>query len=82
MQMYDGHSNYVRSLAFVGKYLCSASEDHTVRVYDLDSKEHHGTLHGHTSGVWASESVFGKLWTGGDDTLIKVWDPHTLRVWA
>ena len=31
MQMYDGHNNYVRSLCVFGPYMCSASEDHTLR---------------------------------------------------
>ena len=33
--MFDGHSNYVRGICFFDNYMCSASEDHTVRIWDL-----------------------------------------------
>jgi WD40 repeat protein len=74
-QMYDGHTNYVRSICFLDGLLCSASEDHTIRVFDLVSGQHKKWLTGHTAGVWCVVEVYGKIWSGSFDTTIKVWDP-------
>ena len=52
VQMYDGHSNWVRSLCVFGSMMASASEDHVIRVWDIQTAQTVAALIGHTSGVW------------------------------
>jgi len=76
----DGHTAWVRSLAFShdGKILASGSHDHSIRLWNVD-----GTcssiLTGHTSGVQSvCFSPDGKtLASGSNDKTIRLWNIST-----
>jgi hypothetical protein len=74
---YDGHNNYVRAVALKDGVLCTASEDHTARVWEVDTARTISVLSGHTQGVRCIAFVYGTVWTGSDDKTIKLWDPST-----
>lgn len=44
-----GHDNWVRGLVFHqgGKFIISASDDKTIRVWDVKNKRNHKTLEAH-----------------------------------
>jgi WD40 repeat protein len=48
-----GHDNWVRGLIFHpgGKYILSASDDKTLRIWDIKNKRNHKTLEAHTHFV-------------------------------
>lgn len=45
----NGHDNWVRGIVFHpgGKYMISASDDKTIRVWDIHNKRCHKTLYAH-----------------------------------
>lgn len=45
----NGHDNWVRGIVFHpgGKYVISASDDKTIRVWDIQHKRCHKTLYAH-----------------------------------
>lgn len=63
-----GHDNWVRGLVFHpgGKYVISASDDKTLRIWDLANKRNMKTLlaHGHfctTVGMLSNHFFFSQL---------------------
>ncbi|KAF4519719.1 hypothetical protein B566_EDAN003969 [Ephemera danica] len=73
-----GHDNWVRGLSFHpgGKFLVSASDDKTLRVWDLRNKRCMKTLEAHSHFCTAVD--FHKtrpfVITGGVDQVLKVWE--------
>ena len=84
LQQFTGHSNYVRTVVMLSSSrVCSASEDHTLKIFEVggSSSEAVATLAGHKAGVWAVVEVGERIWSGGEDSSILVWDgsaPYTL----
>ncbi|MFB2975092.1 CHAT domain-containing protein [Microseira sp. BLCC-F43] len=72
----QGHKNRVNSVTWSpnGKILASASDDNTIKLWNLEGKEI-GTLEGHTAAVNSiSISPNGKiLVSGSNDGTIKLW---------
>ncbi|SCU73118.1 WD domain, G-beta repeat, putative [Trypanosoma equiperdum] len=88
----SGHNNTVRCLCQyagdTGAVLFSGSDDGTVRAWDpylpaRKGKDGGPMMHiftGHTQGVLSLElvTVSNQLWSGGEDTTIRVYDLQTL----
>ncbi len=75
---FEGHTRRVKSVAVSpnGKLLASASDDLTVKVWDLTSGQERFTLKGHTNTVRSvAFSADGtRLATASEDSTLKVWD--------
>ncbi|MEG4382822.1 AAA-like domain-containing protein [Microcoleus sp. M2_C6] len=74
----EGHSNSVRSVAFSpdGLTLASASSDHTIKLWHLQTQKPIATLTGHSNSVYSVVfSPDGKtLASGSEDNTIKLWN--------
>ncbi|KAF8282701.1 hypothetical protein TcYC6_0021580 [Trypanosoma cruzi] len=91
-RQFAGHGNTVRCLCpytgSTGAVLFTGSDDGTVKAWNpypsvKQSKENNPCVHtfvGHTRGVLSLEIVApnNQLWSGGEDTTIRVWDLQTL----
>ncbi|KAK3359697.1 beta transducin-like protein HET-E2C [Lasiosphaeria hispida] len=78
LQTLEGHSSWVRSVAFSpdGRRLASGSDDNAIKIWDTASGRCLETLEGHSSWVWSvAFSPDGRrLASGSDDKAIKIWD--------
>ena len=76
-----GHANSVNGVSFSpdGKMLASASDDHTVKLWDTSTGKEIQTLTGHTEWVWGvSFSPDGKMLASASaDKTVKLWDTST-----
>ena len=74
----NGHTDCVMSVSFSpdGKYICSGSDDKTVRLWNVDTGKHVRTLNGHTNNVWSvSFSPDGKyICSGSFDKTVRLWN--------
>ncbi|MCF2144917.1 serine/threonine protein kinase [Desmonostoc muscorum LEGE 12446] len=76
-----GHSSDVNSVAFSpdGTTLGSASDDKTIKLWNLATKEEIRTLEGHSNWIWtiAFSPDSKTLASGSADTKIKLWNLET-----
>ena len=78
LQTLEGHSDWVRSVAFShdSTRLASASGDRTVKIWDTSSSECLQTLEGHSG--WVSSVAFSndstRLASASHDRTVKIWD--------
>ena len=72
-----GHTDRVVSVAFSsdGETLASASRDHTVRLWDVDTRTLKSTLEGHT------DRVVSIAFSPDGNTLASASQDHTVRLW-
>src|SRR5262249_25463262 len=77
-------TSWPRQVAFSpdGNTLASASEDKTIRLWDVKTGKKKKTLNGHTNAVYGVSYVAfspdGRmLASGGDDKTIRLWDVKT-----
>jgi len=68
------HKVYITSLLWVDGHLISGSWDHTIKIWDLNSRKCIRTLEGHTDHVTSLAWVHGNFVSGSDDKTIKIWD--------
>ncbi|WP_375765483.1 serine/threonine protein kinase [Archangium gephyra] len=75
-----GHTQAINDTAFTrdGRSLLSSSDDHTLRVWDLERGESR-ILSGHTDEVWRIQLLPGgrRLITSGKDGTLREWDLET-----
>jgi WD40 repeat protein len=73
-----GHGKWIRALAVSpdGKVLVSASDDETVKFWDIESGRHFKTLRAHNGAVrgLAFSQDGRRLATAGWDRLVKLWE--------
>ena len=79
----EGHDSWVRGLVLTpdGHHAVSASNDTTLKIWDLTTGNDIRTLKGHSAsvrGVALASSKWGQLVvSGSDDETIKIWDLKT-----
>ncbi|WP_257450164.1 serine/threonine-protein kinase [Archangium lipolyticum] len=75
-----GHTQHVNDIAFTadGRYLVSASDDRTLRVWDLELGREHRVLHGHSDEVWRIRMLpEGQGFISSDkDGVLLQWNPN------
>ncbi|QRO02141.1 protein kinase [Archangium violaceum] len=75
-----GHTQHVNDIAFTadGRYLVSASDDRTLRVWDAEQGREHQVLRGHTDEVWRIGMLpNGQGFISSDkDGVLRQWNPN------
>jgi WD40 repeat protein len=77
-----GHRDWVTSVAISpnGEWMASASNDRTIKIWDLESGQCRATLEGHANVISVAITPDGKrILSGSFDTLVRVWDASSGR---
>ena len=76
---FPGHgTNVVTCLQFDADKIVSASDDHSINVYNTSNGQLRRRLNGHEGGVWALEYKGDTLVSGSTDRTIRIWDLESL----
>ncbi|GAA5829633.1 hypothetical protein JCM11251_000229 [Rhodosporidiobolus azoricus] len=73
------NSPVVTCLQFDKDKVVSASDDHSINVFDTQTGTLRASLTGHEGGVWALQYVGNVLVSGSTDRTVRVWDLDTGR---
>ena len=76
-EVMKGHTSDVTCLVVVNDYLASGSQDNTVKLWNLETKQLVATLGGHTDFVLSLTEINGYLVSSSQDTTIKLWSIET-----
>lgn len=75
---FAGHgTNVVTCLQFDTDKIISASDDHSINVYNTSNGQLRRRLDGHEGGVWALEYKGDTLVSGSTDRTVRIWDLET-----
>jgi F-box and WD-40 domain protein CDC4 len=74
-----GHTASVRAVTGLGNTIISGSYDHTVRVWDLKTRENKFILRGHTDRIYSTilDVERNRCISASMDSTIRVWDLNT-----
>lgn len=76
---FAGHgTNVVTCVQFDKDKIVSASDDHSINIYDTATGQLRKRLDGHEGGVWALEYKGDTLVSGSTDRTVRVWDLESL----
>lgn len=67
-------NNVVTCLQFDKDKIVSASDDHSINVFDTRTGASKARLSGHDGGVWALQYIGNTLVSGSTDRTVRVWD--------
>ncbi|GAA5989093.1 hypothetical protein JCM10908_001154 [Rhodotorula pacifica] len=73
------NNHVVTCLQFDSQKIVSASDDHSISVFDTQTGRRRADLVGHDGGVWAMQYVGNVLVSGSTDKSVRVWDLKTGR---
>lgn len=77
---FPAHGNaVVTCLLFSHGRIISASDDHSIQVFDPNTGALMNTLSGHSGGVWALAAARNTLVSGSTDRTVRIWDLTTGR---
>ena len=74
MQTLKGHQGPINSILVYGDKLISASNDRTIKIWDLNNGKELQTLQGHKNSVHRILMDGDKLISASEDYTIKIWD--------
>ncbi|KAL8293004.1 hypothetical protein RQP46_000698 [Phenoliferia psychrophenolica] len=70
-------NNVVTCLQFDKTKVVSASDDHSINVFDTLTGQPKARLSGHEGGVWALQYIGNILVSGSTDRTVRIWDLKT-----
>jgi WD40 repeat protein len=74
----EGHRDLINSISVAaGTFIFSCSDDGSIRIWDMHSGQHVGTLCGHEDSVMHAQVGRDALISGSDDGCVCVWPFHT-----
>ncbi|WWC72565.1 uncharacterized protein I206_106527 [Kwoniella pini CBS 10737] len=77
---FSGHgTNVVTCLQFDEDKIISASDDHSINIYDTSGGNLRQRLDGHEGGVWTLEYKNNTLVSGSTDRTVRIWDLEELK---
>jgi len=78
VRVFEGHTDWVRGARVYGSRVLSRSDDHTVRVWDLDTGEAVSVLRGHSKHIRDAVAVDGgRVLSWSNDGTLRLWDAES-----
>lgn len=78
---FTGHgTNVITCLQFDEDKIVSASDDHSINIYNTSDGQLRKRLDGHEGGVWTLQYKGHTLVSGSTDRTVRIWDLEDLRM--